>query len=121
MQQTVDAVVETKDLTDVVADSETTLVSGSSYFFYSVAAIAGAETVVDADAVATTAVSGSSSYSSSVADSATTAVVLTVAVVDADATICAANSKMPRGEGITSSQSVKSFCLPGGSFSYFLQ
>jgi len=68
-------------------DLETTLVSGSSYFFCSVAAIAGAETVVDADA--TIAVSGSSSYSSAVADSAETAVVLTVA--DVAATICAAN------------------------------
>ena len=70
-------------------DLETTLVSGSSYFFCSVAAIAGAETVVDADA--TIAVSGSSSYSSAVADSGATAVVLTVADVVAAATICAAN------------------------------
>ena len=85
MQQTADAVANvTKDL---VVDSETILVSGSSYFFCSVAAIAGAETVVDADA--TIAVSGSSSYSSAVADSAETAVVLTVA--DVAATICAAN------------------------------
>ena len=68
-------------------DLETTLVSGSSYFFCSVAAIAGAETVVDADA--TIAVSGSSSYSSAVAALAETAVVLTVA--DVAATICAAN------------------------------
>ena len=70
-------------------DLETTLVSGSSYFFCSVAAIAGAETVVDADA--TIAVSGSSSYSSAVADSGATAVVLTVVDVVAAATICAAN------------------------------
>ena len=93
MQQTVDAVVNvTKDQdADVVLDSDlvTTLVFGSSYFFCSAAAIAGAETVVDADA--TIAVSGSSSYSSSVADSAETAVALTVADVVADATICAAN------------------------------
>lgn len=89
MQQTADAVANvTKDqVTDV--DSETTLVSGSSYFFCSAAAIAGAETVVDADA--TIAVSGSSSYFSAVADSAATAMVLTVADVAADATICAAN------------------------------
>lgn len=93
MQQTVDAVVNvTKDQdADVVLDSDlvTTLVSGSSYFFCSAAAIAGAETVVDADA--TIAVSGLSSYSSSAADSAETAVALTVADVVADATICAAN------------------------------
>ena len=93
MQQTVDAVVNvTKDLDAVVvldSDLVTTLVSGSSYFFCSAAAIAGAETVADADA--TIAVSGLSSYSSSVADSAETAVALTVADVVADATICAAN------------------------------
>ena len=91
MQQTVDAVVNVTKDQDAVVDSDlaTTLVSGSSYFFCSAAAIAGAETVVDADA--TIAVSGSSSYSSSVADSAETAVALTVADVVADATICAAN------------------------------
>ena len=71
------------------ADSETTLVSGSSYFFCSVAAMAVVLTV--ADVAATIAVSGSSSYSSAVADSAETAVVETVADVVADATICAAN------------------------------
>jgi len=87
VQQTVDAVAETKDLTDV--DLVTTLVSGSSYFSCSAVAIAGVETVVDVDA--TIAVSGSSSYSSAVADSVETAVVLTVADVVADATICAAN------------------------------
>ena len=70
-------------------DLETTLVSGSSYFFCSAAEIAGAETVVDVDA--TIAVSGSSSYSSAVADLAETAVVLTAADAVADATICAAN------------------------------
>jgi hypothetical protein len=93
VQQTVDAVVNvTKDQDAVVvldSDLVTTLVSGSSYFFCSAAAIAGAETVADADA--TIAVSGSSSYSSSAADSAETAVALTVADVVADATICAAN------------------------------
>ncbi len=93
MQQTVDAVANvTKDQDVVVVldlDSETTLVSGLSYFFCSAVAIVGVETVVDADA--TIAVSGSSSYSSSVADSAETAVDLTVADVVADATICAAN------------------------------
>ena len=93
MQQTADADASvTKDQdADVVLDSDlvTTLVSGSSYFFCSAAAIAGAETVADADA--TIAVSGLSSYSSSVADSAETAVALTVADVVADATICAAN------------------------------
>ena len=90
MQQTVDAVVNVTKDQDAVVDSDlaTTLVSGSSYFFCSAAAIAGAETVVDADA--TIAVSGLSSYSSSVADSAETAVALTVADVVADATICAA-------------------------------
>lgn len=70
-------------------DSETTLVSGLSYFFYSAVEIAGAETVADADA--TIAVSGLSSCSSAVADSAAMAVVLTVVDVVADATICAAN------------------------------
>ena len=93
MQQTVDAVVNvTKDQdADVVLDSDsvTTLVSGSSYFFCSAAAIAGAETVVDA--VVMIAESGLSSYSSAVADSAAMAVVLTVVDVVADATICAAN------------------------------
>ena len=93
MQQTVDAVVNVTKDQDVVVVldlvSVTTLVSGLSYFFCSAAAIAGAETVVDADA--TTAVSGLSSYSSSVADSAEMAVALTVADVVADATICAAN------------------------------
>ena len=94
MQQTVDAVANvTKEQdADVVLDSDsvTTLVSGSSYFFCSAAAIAVVETVVDA--VAMIAVSGLSSYSSSVADSAETAVVLTVADAVADVTICAANS-----------------------------
>ena len=69
-------------------DLETTLVSGSSYFFCSVAEIAGAETVVDA--VATIAVSGLSSYSSAVADSVLAEAEM-VADAVADATICAAN------------------------------
>ena len=45
MQQTVDAVVETKDLTDAVVDLVTTHASGSSYFFYSVAETAGVQAV----------------------------------------------------------------------------
>ena len=92
MQQTVDAVVNvTKDQDVVVVldlDSETTLVSGLSYFFCSAAAIAGAETVVDADA--TIAVSGLLSYSSAVADSVLAEAEMVVDAV-ADATICAAN------------------------------
>ena len=93
MQQTVDvaADVQTKDLTDAVVDLETTLVSGLSYFFYSVVAIASVQAVADAVADATIAVSGLSSCSSSAADSVETAVVLTVADVDVAATICAAN------------------------------
>ena len=68
MQQSVDAAVavETKDLMDVVVDSETTLVSGLSYFFYSVAETA--LVLAAADAVAMIAVSGLSFSSSSVAD-----------------------------------------------------
>ena len=89
MQQTADAVAETKDLTAADVDLETTLVSGSSYFFCSAVAIAGAETV--ADAVATIAVSGLSSCCSAVADLVETAVALAVVAVVADATICAAN------------------------------
>ena len=50
MQQTADAVVETKDLTDVDADLETTLVSGLSYFFYSAVETALVLAVADADA-----------------------------------------------------------------------
>ena len=85
MQQTADADANvTKDQAADV-DSETTLVSGSSYFLSSVVAIAGAEAVVDADA--TIAVSGLSSCCSSVAALATTE-----AAAVADATICAANS-----------------------------
>jgi len=50
VQQTAVAVVNvTKDL-DVDADLETTLVSGLSYFFYSVAETLGVLTVADADA-----------------------------------------------------------------------
>jgi hypothetical protein len=92
VQQTVDAVANvTKDQDVVVVldlASETTLVSGLSYFFCSAAETAGAETVVDADA--TIAVSGSSSYSSSVADSVLAEAEM-VADAVADATICAAN------------------------------
>ena len=92
MQQTVVAVVNaTKDQDAVVvldSDLVTTLVSGSSYFFCSAAAIAGVETVVDADA--TIAVSGSSSCSSAVADSVLAEAEMTADAV-ADATICAAN------------------------------
>ena len=94
MQQTVDAVANvTKDQDVVVvldSDLVTTLVSGSSYFFCSAAAIAGAETVVDADA--TIAVSGLLSYSSAVADSVLAEAEMVVDAV-ADATICAANLK----------------------------
>ena len=90
MQQTVDADANvTKDLTDVDAVLETILVSGLSYFFYSVVAMAVVQAVAVSDAMI--AVSGLSSYSSSVADSVATAVVLTVADVDVAATICAAN------------------------------
>ena len=93
MQQTVDADVDAKDQMDVdvtmVLDSvlETTLVSGSSYFFCSAAETVLVQDVEDADV--TTVVSGLSSYYSAVADLAETAAVQTaVAVV---ATICAAN------------------------------
>lgn len=84
MQQTADAVAETKDQMDADVDLETILVSGLSYFFSSAVATAGVLTAVDADA--TIAVSGLSSCCSSVAASVTTE----VAAV-ADATICAAN------------------------------
>lgn len=83
MQQTADAVVETKDLTDVDADLETTLVSGLFYSFYAVAVTAGDQTVVDAD-VAMTACGLSSCCSSVVASAATTEV-----AADADATTTA--------------------------------
>ena len=66
---------------------ETTLVSGSSYFFSAVAVTLGALTVADAD-VAMTAAYGSSSCYSSVADLETTEAEITV---DVAATICAAN------------------------------
>ena len=91
MQQTADVDANVTKDQDVDVDSETTLVSGLSYFSYSVVAIAGVQAVADAVADATIAVSGLSSCSSSVADSAETAVVLTVADVDVAATICAAN------------------------------
>ena len=66
---------------------ETTLVSGSSYFFSAVAVTLGVQTVADAD-VAMTAAYGSSSCYSSVADLETTEVAM---VADVAATICAAN------------------------------
>ena len=86
MQQTVDAVVQTKDLTDAVVDLETTLVSGLSYFLSSVAATAGAETVAVVDA--TIVVSGLSYFLSSVADSVLAEAEMVAVAV---ATICAAN------------------------------
>ena len=71
------------------ADLETTLVSGSSYFFSAVAVTLGVQTVADAD-VAMTAAYGLSSCYSSVVDLETTEVAM-VAVADVAATICAAN------------------------------
>lgn len=72
MQQTADAVAETKDLMDADVDSETILVSGLSYFFYSAVATVGVLTVADVDA--TIAAFGLSSCCSSVAALATTEV-----------------------------------------------
>ena len=87
MQQTVDADANvTKDLTDVDAVLETILVSGLSYFFSSVAAVE----ITEADADATTAVSGSSSCYSSAADGETMAEAVAVITADVAATICAA-------------------------------
>lgn len=87
MQQTADAVAETKDQTDVESDLEITLVSGSSYSF-----CAAAETDVADLAVAMTAACGSSSYCSAVvADAATTE----ATDVDADATTTAATKINP--------------------------
>lgn len=80
MQQTVDAVAETKDLTDVDVDLVTTLASGLFYSFYAVAVTAGVLTV--ADAVVEMTACGSSSCCSSVAASAAT----TEVAADADAT-----------------------------------
>lgn len=67
------------------ADLETTLVSGSSYFFSAVAVTLGVQTVVD---VAMTAAYGLSSCCSAVADSVATEAEITA---DVAATICAAN------------------------------
>jgi hypothetical protein len=74
----------------VDADLETTLVSGSSYFFSAVAVTLGVQTVADAD-VAMTAAYGSSSCYSSVADLEATEA--EIAVVE-DATTCAANCRV---------------------------
>ena len=81
MQQTVDAVAVTKDLTD--AALATTLVSGLSYFLSSAVALVTTE----ADVAAMIAVSGSLSCYSAAADGE---IAETIAVVAA--TICAANS-----------------------------
>ena len=78
MQQTADAVAETKDLTIVDADLETTLVSGLSYFSYAVAVTVSVLTVA---AVVMTAAYGSSSCCSAVA-----VLVTTEAVADATTT-----------------------------------
>ena len=85
MQQTVDAVAETKDQMIVDVDSEIILVSGSSYFFYVVADVV--LIAVDSD-VAMTAAYGLSSCCSAVADSVATEAETTA---DVAATICAAN------------------------------
>jgi hypothetical protein len=84
VQQTADAVAETKDLTIVDADLATILVSGLSYFFYAVAETVSVLAVAVVD-VAMTVAYGSSSYCSSAVASATTE-------VDADATTTAATN-----------------------------
>ena len=84
MQQTADAVAETKDLTIVDADLATILVSGLSYFFYAVVETVSVLAVAVVD-VAMTVAYGSSSYCSSAVASATTE-------VDADATTTAATN-----------------------------
>ena len=81
MQQTAVAVVETKDLTIVDVDLETTLVSGSSYFSYAVAEMVLVLTV----AVVETTAYGLSSFYSAVAD-------LVVMETVADATTTAATN-----------------------------
>jgi len=86
VQQTAVAVAETKDQTVVDVDSETILVSGSSYFFYAVAETAGVLTAVDAAMTAC----GSSSYCSAVAALAET----TEIAADADATTVATRNKL---------------------------
>lgn len=77
MQQTAD--VDAKEQIMVDADLETILVSGSSYFFYSVA-----DAVLTVADVAMTAACGLSSYCSAVAVSEATEVEM-----DADATTVA--------------------------------
>jgi hypothetical protein len=84
VQQTADAVAETKDLTIVDADLATILVSGLSYFFYAVVETVSVLAVAVVD-VAMTVAYGSSSYCSSAVASATTE-------VDADATTTAATN-----------------------------
>ena len=84
MQQTADAVAETKDLTIVDADLATILVSGLSYFFYAVVETVSVLAVAVVD-VAMTVAYGSSSYCSAAVASATTE-------VDADATTTAATN-----------------------------
>ena len=79
MQQTVDAVAETKDQMIVDVDSEIILVSGSSYFFYVVADVV--LIAVDSDVAMTAAYGLSSCYSAVVASEATE--VAMVAVADA--------------------------------------
>ena len=88
MQQTVDVDAQTKDLTDVDADLETLLVSGSSYSSYAVVETDLA--VTEADAADATTAYGLSSYCSSVAD-----LVVTEAetAADGDATITAASKR----------------------------
>ena len=99
MQQTADAVAETKDLTDVDADLVTILVSGLSYSFYAVAVMVLVPAVADA-VVAMTVVFGlSSCYSAAAASAAQEA--------DVAATITAATKRNP---------SQKSFCHNGRSF-----
>lgn len=89
MQQTADAVAETKDLTDVDADLVTILVSGLSYFFYAVAVTASVQAVAAAVAAMTVAFGLSSCCSSAVA-SATPEVEM-----DADATTTVATRINP--------------------------
>lgn len=100
MQQTVDASV-TKDQD---SDATTILVSGLSYFFYSVETTLGVQAAAVTDVDATTAACGSSSSYSSVVASATPEV-----VADAVATITATKID----------PSSKSFCLYGRGFTYF--
>lgn len=86
MQQTVDAVVVTKDLTVVETDVdlETTLASGLFYFS---SAVADSDVEVDVADVEMTAAYGSSSYCSAVVDSALDP------AMDADATTVATKIK----------------------------